>query len=54
MNRRTLLVRSVVAAVGSVGFSATGWLMGAGALSTSSGGYPCWLSLLLPPPENVE
>ncbi len=41
MIRRTLLIRTVVAAVGSVAFTATGWLMGAGALTMSSGGYPC-------------
>lgn len=46
MNRRNF-IRATIAAVSSVVFSATGWLMGAGALGMgSSGGYPC-------PPNNL-
>lgn len=46
MNRRTF-IQVILAAVSSVVFTATGWLMGAGALTMSSGGAPC-------PPGNLN
>jgi hypothetical protein len=45
MKRRTF-IRTILAAVGSVVFSATGWVMGAGALTMPSCGAPC-------PPNNL-
>jgi hypothetical protein len=46
MNRRNF-IRTILGAVSAVVFTATGWLMGAGALTMPSGGAPC-------PPHNLN
>jgi hypothetical protein len=45
MNRRSF-IRTILGALSSVVFAATGWLMGAGVLTMPTGGAPC-------PPNNL-